>query len=85
MQMHFKTLFKHFATKLDTSKRYFKDNKKYKSLMQLSIITNKEIFNDMFKKAVRLLQFLDLSILLIEIHENIQNLKLKNWEFFLTQ
>lgn len=55
--------------------------------MQLSIITNKEIFNDMFKKAVHLLQFLDLhvSILLIEIHENIQNLKLKNWEFFLTQ
>lgn len=53
--------------------------------MQLSIITNKEIFNDMFKKAVRLWQFLDLSILLIEIHENIQNLKLKNWEFFLTQ
>lgn len=48
--------------------------------MQLSIIPNKEIFNDMFKKAVRLWQFLDLSILLIEIHENIQNLKLKNWE-----
>lgn len=42
--------------------------------MQLSIITNKEIFNDMFEKAVRLWQFLDLSILLIEIHENIQNL-----------
>lgn len=42
--------------------------------MQLSIIPDKEIFNDMFKKAERLLQFLDLSILLIEIHENIQNL-----------
>lgn len=53
--------------------------------MQLSIITNKEIFNDMFKKAVHLLQFLDLhvSILLIEIHENIQNLKLKKLGIFL--
>lgn len=36
-------------------KWYFKNNKKYKFLMQFFIIINKEIFNDMFKKVVYLL------------------------------